>query len=78
MTTLVGRLDELFGYSFISFLRDPQKDTVTVSVTAVKVADLKWPMEGWRYVMGAKYLIRTMTETQWEKYLDERLNPANQ
>lgn len=76
MKTLVGQLDDMFGYGFISMLRDPQHDTLTVSVTSKALGDAGISPEGWNVILGARYYVRTLKEVDWQIYLAQAVNKA--
>lgn len=71
--SLVSHLDRLFGEGFISFIRDPEKQTLTVSITARAMAKANLKPQGWNIVLGGSYRVKTLKETDWKPYLDTAL-----
>jgi hypothetical protein len=74
--TLISRLDRLFGHGLVSFLRDPEHDTVTVGVSSIALDRHEISPVGWRIVMGARIRIKTLKEKDWDGYLNEVVGTA--
>lgn len=69
--SLISHLDRLFGDGLTALLRDPTKQTMTITVTGPALAKTGLSPVGWNIVMGGSYRVKTLKEADWLSYLEK-------